>query len=182
MLPASSDDLLEQYKSSSAKPKFKQILTLGPRRIREVPPVFVIPGLYNAKTIHESFFSVLHPTFVAELPNTTAPLDVIAKDLADVCINFIKFNFLFNLIFLYLQEIMTIFPKGPYNVVGISWGGALLIEIGKILQQRASTQLTFIDSAPYTISTTISHLGESVSVEVNVLLNLLNITSAEVSI
>ncbi|KRT78122.1 hypothetical protein AMK59_7988, partial [Oryctes borbonicus] len=65
------------------------------------------------------------------------------------------------------------------NLVGVSWGGALLIEVAKILQKRASIQLTFIDSAPDTIKTVISHLGEPANIEVNVLLNLLNIMSTE---
>ncbi|GJQ69352.1 hypothetical protein Trydic_g6479 [Trypoxylus dichotomus] len=160
MLPVSPEDLLEQYRASPPKSKFKQVLTLGPRRIREVPPVFVIPGLYDTKIVYESCFPLLHPTFVAELPNIRTSLVSIAKELA--------------------EEIVAIFPKGPYNLVGISWGGALLVEVGKILQKRASTQLTFVDSAPDTIKSVISHLGEPTDVEVNVLLNLLNITSTEI--
>lgn len=66
--------------------------------------------------------------------------------------------------------------------MGISWGGPLLIELGKILQKRGSIQLTFVDSSPDSITTTISHLGEAVNIEVNVLVNLLNITSTEVSL
>lgn len=84
MLPATSEELMEQYKTSSPKAKFRQILTLGPRKIREVPPIFMVPGLYNTKVIHEICFPLLHPTFVAELPNTVTSLEDMANDLAKV--------------------------------------------------------------------------------------------------
>lgn len=75
-----------------------------------------------------------------------------------------------------------IYPRGPYNIIGISWGGALAIEVTRILERTgASTLLYFIDGAPETIQAAIKHLGEGVNAEVNLLTRILNINNAEAS-
>lgn len=79
------------------------------------------------------------------------------------------------------QKIMTIFPDGPYNLLGISCGGPLTIEISRILQKRANTQITFIDGAPDTIQAALKHLGEGVQSEMNILTKVLNINNNDVS-
>ena len=48
------------------------------------------------------------------------------------------------------------------------------------MQKYANTQVTFVDAAPDTIKTALSHLGASVNLEINTLSRLLNITSTEV--
>lgn len=74
-----------------------------------------------------------------------------------------------------------IYPRGPYNIVGISWGGALAIEVARILEkQGASTLVYFIDGAPETIQAALKHLGEGARAEVNLLSRVLNVNNMEV--
>lgn len=75
-----------------------------------------------------------------------------------------------------------IWPKGPYNIISLSWGGALTIEIARILHRsKASIHLYLIDSAPSTIQATTKHLGEDeVEREVNLLSRILKINDVKV--
>lgn len=75
-----------------------------------------------------------------------------------------------------------IYPKGPYNILAVSWGGALAIEIAGILENdKFETNLYFVDSAPDTIQSAISHLNDGVGQDVNILCKLLNINDNEVN-
>lgn len=77
---------------------------------------------------------------------------------------------------------MEIFPRGPYNLLGISCGGPLTIEISRILEKTAKkTQITFIDGAPDTIQSALNYLGEGVQSELNFLTKILNINNNDVS-
>lgn len=76
-----------------------------------------------------------------------------------------------------------LYPRGPYNIVGVSWGGALAIEIARILEKKGENTLVyFIDGAPETIQAALKHLGEGVTAEVNLLSRILNINNTDVSI
>lgn len=76
-----------------------------------------------------------------------------------------------------------IYPKGPYNILAVSWGGALAVEIAAILENdKVKTNLYFVDSAPDTIQSAISHLNDGVGQDVNLLCKLLNINDNEVGI
>lgn len=91
----------------------------------------------------------------------------------------IKGNFYYS-----VQKIKKIWPKGPYNIIGVSWGGALTLEIARILSsQGASLHLYFIDGAPHTLQSALKHLGEdNASMETNLLTRILNINDIDVSI
>lgn len=75
-------------------------------------------------------------------------------------------------------------PKGAYNIIGISWGGALMLEIAKILdKQGASLHLYFLDAAPDTLQAAVKLLGEDLSeMETTLLTRILNINDSEVSL
>lgn len=75
-----------------------------------------------------------------------------------------------------------IWPKGPYNIISLSWGGALTVEIARILHRlKASLHLYFIDSAPNTILAAAKHLGDNeIEREVNLLSRVLKINDLKV--
>lgn len=77
----------------------------------------------------------------------------------------------------------AIYPKGVYNIVSISWGGALAIEIARRLHvQKASLHLFFIDSSPLSIQQAFHQLGEDQSdIEINILRTTLGLNDATVS-
>ncbi|EEZ97866.2 fatty acid synthase [Tribolium castaneum] len=162
ILPNSLEDFIEETKSAPAKPQLIQLRTLGPREIRELAPVFIIPGLSGFKEMNEMAFQLLYPTFCAVLPSTPMPIKELALDL--------------------VEQIKKVWPKGAYNIIGVSWGGALMVEIAKILdKQGASLHLYFIDAAPTTLQAAVKHLGESAtSIETNLLTRVLKINDAEV--
>lgn len=82
----------------------------------------------------------------------------------------------------YFQKMRKLYPRGPYNIVGVSWGGALAIEVARILERKgANTLMYFIDAAPETIQAALRHLGEGVIAEVNLLSRILNINNSDVS-
>lgn len=84
--------------------------------------------------------------------------------------------------FLFFQKIREIWPKGPYNIISLSWGGALTVEIARILHRlKASLHLYFVDSAPSTIQAAIKHLGDDkIEREVNLLSRILKINDVKV--
>lgn len=69
MLP-SPPDIIRDQKYASKEPTLVQIVTEGPREIRELAPVFVIPGLAGRKNLDEMAMTLLYPTFLAVLPST----------------------------------------------------------------------------------------------------------------
>lgn len=73
--------------------------------------------------------------------------------------------------------------KNVYNLVGVSWGGALTIEIARILsQQGASISVYFLDAAPASLQSTLKYLGKTFSeIESGILTRLLDINYTEVS-
>lgn len=74
-----------------------------------------------------------------------------------------------------------IFPKGPYNIIGLSYGGILAIEVAKNLERfNAKIQLHFVDGAPDTIQGVFKFLGEGNNREIGLLCRVLNLTSPDV--
>ncbi|KAK9878926.1 hypothetical protein WA026_003749 [Henosepilachna vigintioctopunctata] len=65
ILPSSIEELTEQYIEAPGTPDFVQLPTLGPRKIRELAPIFVIPGLCGEDKIRELSLELLYPTFCA---------------------------------------------------------------------------------------------------------------------
>lgn len=85
------EDFIEETKSAPVKPQLIQMRTLGPREIRELAPVFIIPGLSGFKEMHEMAFQLLYPTFCAVLPSTPMPIKELALDLVEVRVFIVKF-------------------------------------------------------------------------------------------
>ncbi|KAJ8980787.1 hypothetical protein NQ317_004788 [Molorchus minor] len=161
LLPTSTE-IIKDQKYAPSEPTFVQIVTEGPREIRELAPIFIIPGLTGKKELDELAMNLLYPTFCAVLPSKPIPF----KDLAAA----------------YVQKMREIFPKGPYNIIAMSWGGPLAIEVARILHElKASIHLFLIDSAPQTLQAAIKHLGEDkMEIEINLLSRILKINDTKV--
>ena len=84
MLLTSPEELSEQIKEAPTEPEIVQLVTEGPREIRELVPLFIIPGLNTTKEIEELAKSLLVPTFCAELPSTQMPIKELAEKLVVV--------------------------------------------------------------------------------------------------
>lgn len=69
MLPA-PEDIIKDHRYAPEEPALVQIVTEGPREIRELAPVFVIPGVTGRKELDEMAMTLLYPTFLAVLPST----------------------------------------------------------------------------------------------------------------
>ncbi|KAH0814014.1 hypothetical protein GEV33_008777 [Tenebrio molitor] len=162
ILPTSLEDFTEETSSAPAKPELVQLVTLGPREMRELSPVFIIPGLSGDKELKEMALQLLYPTFCAVLPSTPLSIKELALDL--------------------VEKITKVWPKGAYNIIGISWGGALMLEIAKILdKQGASLHLYFLDAAPDTLQAAVKLLGEDLfEMETTLLTRILNINDSEI--
>lgn len=85
MLPTSLEAFIEHMDDAPIEPELVQITTLGPSEIRELSPIFVIPGLSGHKELDEMVFELIYPTFWANLPSKPMPLEDLAQNLAEVC-------------------------------------------------------------------------------------------------
>ncbi|XP_045461517.1 fatty acid synthase-like isoform X2 [Harmonia axyridis] len=160
ILPASIEELTEQYVKAPKKPDFIQLPTLGPRKIRELAPMFVIPGLTDISRIKDLALELLYPTYCAVYSQQNQSITQLAND--------------------FVVRMKAIWPKGPYTLVGVSWGGALTMEIARILdQQKASIHVYLIDGAPKTLQMALMNLGETASnVELNLITRYFKINEA----
>lgn len=77
-------ELIKQAKYADATPELIQLPTLGPRVMRELPPLFIIPGLMNEVAIRDLADQLLYPTFCAALPFNSLSFQDTAIDLAEV--------------------------------------------------------------------------------------------------
>lgn len=84
ILPNSVEDLKAQVKKASTSPEFIQLTSQGPRTTRELPPIFIIPGLSNLDIIKDLSRELLHPVFCAKLPITKYSIKKIAEILSEV--------------------------------------------------------------------------------------------------
>ncbi|KAL1508883.1 hypothetical protein ABEB36_003705 [Hypothenemus hampei] len=161
MLPNSIEKLTEQTKDAPDEPDIIQLITEGPQEIRELIPLFIIPGLNTESEIEELASHLLMPSFCGILPRTPTTL----KELAE------KF----------VEKIRAIWSVGPYNILAISWGGVLATEIAKILDKdyNSKVYLFYIDGAPSTLQAAIQLLGEKTDMEVNLLARVFNSNDAQ---
>ncbi|KAJ8967373.1 hypothetical protein NQ314_002933 [Rhamnusium bicolor] len=161
MLPTPAD-IIRNQKYAPKEPELEQIVTEGPREIRELAPILIVPSVTGQKELEELAMGLLYPTFYTVLPST-------AWSISDMAI-------------VYVEKMRAIWPKGPYNIIAISWGGALAIEIARILHKlNTSIHLFLIDSAPNTLQAAIKHLGEDKrDMEINLLSRVLKINDAKV--
>lgn len=87
MLPSSPEQLTEQTKEAPDEPQLVQLVTEGPREIRELIPLFIVPGLSTENEIEELARHLLLPTFCAVLPNTPMGLKELAEKFVEVSCN-----------------------------------------------------------------------------------------------
>ncbi|XP_030762053.1 fatty acid synthase-like [Sitophilus oryzae] len=156
LLPNSPDILHQQFEDAPKVPEIVQITTEGPMEIRELAPLFIIPGLNTEAEIEKFARQLFVPAFCAVLPSD--PYNV--KDLAEI----------------FTEQIYKIWPRTFFNIVGVSWGGVLVTEIARILDRRykANIYVYYIDGAPFTLQSTIKLLGSGVDFEVNLLSRIFN--------
>ncbi|XP_072398837.1 fatty acid synthase-like [Diabrotica undecimpunctata] len=160
LLP-SEQEVIRLQKNASDEPEFVQVLTEGPLEIRELAPLFVIPGLTGFAELEQMLKHILYPTFCAVLPSKSWSLDKLAK----VC----------------AQRMSEIYSGNDYNIVSISTGGALAIEIAKILsKQNKNLHLFFVDSAPMRIQQGLEDIGEGQQLEINLLRIIFDISDPEI--
>jgi len=161
LLPSSIKQLQEETGIAPEKCDFLQLPSLCARVVREAPPLFIIPGMFGRNSVQKLAEQLLHPIFCANYPNTSIPLRETAAELA--------------------VKIKEIYPRGPYNIVGISYGGILAVEIAKNLERaKAKIFLHFIDGAPDTIQGILKHLGEGTNSEIGILCRILNLTNPDI--
>ncbi|CAG2055030.1 unnamed protein product [Timema podura] len=68
------------------------------------------------------------------------------------------------------EHMKKIQPTGPYNLVGISWGGILAIEIAReLMSQEQIFQLFLLDGVPETILNIIKQLGKGDQLQFNLI-------------
>lgn len=84
ILPNSLDELKSQVRKASSTPEFIQLMSQGPRTTRELPPIFIIPGLSSFDIIKEMSKELLHPVFYAKLPMVKCSIKKMADILAEV--------------------------------------------------------------------------------------------------
>lgn len=77
-------ELKKQAKYAPAKPQLIQLPTLGPRVMRELPPLYIIPGLMSETIVRDLADQLLYPTFCASLPFNNLSLQDTAAELAQV--------------------------------------------------------------------------------------------------
>ncbi|KAF2893821.1 hypothetical protein ILUMI_12358 [Ignelater luminosus] len=161
LLPSSISNLKEETKNAPITPDFIPLPSLCSQIERDVPSVFIIPGMFNTRGINDLASKLMHPVFCANFPKKMLPLKTIAVLLAN--------------------RMREIHPRGPYNIIGVSYGGILAIEIAKILEQEnCKTQVQFLDGAPDTIQGVLKHLGDGYNREIRYLCQILNLTNPEI--
>lgn len=89
MLPSSAKELIEQVKEAPEEPEIIQLVTGGPQELRELIPLFIIPGLSTESEIEELASYLLLPTFLAVLPSTPMSIKELAENYATVSLRLI---------------------------------------------------------------------------------------------
>ncbi|KAF5286879.1 hypothetical protein FQA39_LY00412 [Lamprigera yunnana] len=161
LLPSSIKELKDETICAPEEIEFSQLPSLCGQVIRDSPPVFIFPGMFQRKSARNLSLQLLHPVFCANYPNTTISTPTAAAALA--------------------LKIIKIYPKGLYNIIGISYGGILAMEVAKCLERHNSRiKLHLIDGAPETIQGILKHLGEGANSEIGFLCRILNLTSPDI--
>lgn len=84
MLPNSGTELTEDYIDLPQQAELIQLPSSGPRKIRELPPLIIVPGFTKTKIVREFALELLYPVFCAPLPQTPMSINEAAKSYAQV--------------------------------------------------------------------------------------------------
>ncbi|KAF7281302.1 hypothetical protein GWI33_004884 [Rhynchophorus ferrugineus] len=158
----SIETLVEQMTDAPSEPELTQIASEGPFEIRELAPLFIIPGLNTEVEIEMLARQLFLPTFLAILPSKSYTIQELAN--------------------IFAEKMRKIWSKNFYNIVAVSWGGVLATEIAKILdkQYKCNIYIYYIDGAPSTLQSTIRLLGTGADMEVNLLTRVFNNTDRQI--
>ncbi|XP_025837114.1 fatty acid synthase-like isoform X3 [Agrilus planipennis] len=158
MLPATIEDLRLQAFQASVKPTFIQLSSKSPLKTPELPPVFIVPGLLPKRYVENLAGNLLNPVYCADFSINSIKIKDVSLRLAD--------------------KMENILPNGPFNIVAVSWGGAIATEIAITLEKRGhTTQLYYLDGAPETIQSTLRLLGSGVKKDIALLTRYLKINA-----
>ncbi|XP_025837130.1 fatty acid synthase-like [Agrilus planipennis] len=158
MLPTTIEELRLQILRASLEPTFFQLSSMSPLKTRELPPVFIVPGLLPKKYVENLAGNLLSPVYCA-----------------DFSINDLKIN---DICLCLVDKMENILPNGPFNIVAVSWGGAIATEIAITLEKRGhTTQLYYLDGAPETIQSTLRLLGSGVKKEIALVMRFLKVNA-----
>ncbi|XP_063239176.1 fatty acid synthase-like isoform X3 [Bacillus rossius redtenbacheri] len=130
LLPSSLEQLerLGEDLMHRASCSLEEMCTKTPRasHVREVHPVFIVPGLQEpAKSAAEVLArNLMCPAIVVHLPGTAHSL----KDNVAAII----------------QNMRRVQAEGPYNLVGVSWGGMYAVELARQLQAAGDKTQVFL--------------------------------------
>uniref|UniRef100_A0A7R9D501 oleoyl-[acyl-carrier-protein] hydrolase n=1 Tax=Timema poppense TaxID=170557 RepID=A0A7R9D501_TIMPO len=134
-------------------------LSSGIGHALEVMPIFIIPGIQDCiKKLSDPLSKkLMYPTVYIELQDHMTLQDSTA---------------------LIVKHMRNIQPVGPYNLVGVSWGGILALELARELQsQDQKIQLFLLDGAPDTTQSIAKLLGTGDELQCNLITRLLGIDS-----
>ncbi|KAJ9584290.1 hypothetical protein L9F63_021359, partial [Diploptera punctata] len=131
-------------------------LSPGSKIIQGVPPVFLIPGLQGPPTeiLEPLARKLMYPIFCVRIvePKNTV------KETAAVLVKHIKAKQNINI----------------YNLVGISWGGAITLEIARLLEAEGQkTRILLINGAPDTLQVSAQRLNEDGNFNLNLISTVL---------
>uniref|UniRef100_A0A7R9F653 oleoyl-[acyl-carrier-protein] hydrolase n=1 Tax=Timema bartmani TaxID=61472 RepID=A0A7R9F653_9NEOP len=135
-------------------------LSPGIGRVPEVPPIFIVPGIQNKteKVLETLTNKIMYPTICINLQDHNMSLSKSAENI--------------------VKHMRNIQPVGPYNLVGVSWGGILTLELARELQsQDQKIQLFLLDGAPDTTQSIAKLLGTGDDLHCNLITKLLGIES-----
>ncbi|CAG2055670.1 unnamed protein product, partial [Timema podura] len=135
-------------------------LSPGIGRVPEVPPIFIVPGIQDKteKVLETLTNKIMYPTICINLQDHNMSLSKSAENI--------------------VKHMRNIQPVGPYNLVGVSWGGILALELARELQsQDQKIQLFILDGAPDTTQSIAKLLGTGDDLQCNLITKLLGIES-----
>ncbi|KAF2906137.1 hypothetical protein ILUMI_00041, partial [Ignelater luminosus] len=105
LLPSSISNLTEETKNALIIPNFISLPSLCAQTVREIPPVFIIPGMFNTSRVKDLASKLLYPAFCANFPKRMLALETIAALLANVSQNICQQSSLNDItMFYYLKE------------------------------------------------------------------------------
>ncbi|CAG2061120.1 unnamed protein product, partial [Timema podura] len=166
-LPSSLDALEGVGKDFLSKAKSPLVVTpsLSPGigLVPEVPPIFIVPGIQDQieKVLKPLNRNLMYPTVWIKLPDCKLSLH-------ESAVNIVK-------------HMRSLQPVGPYNIVGVLWGGILSLEIARVLKsQDQKTKIFLLDGAPETSQSLVRLLGTGDELQCNLITKLLDIESNKV--
>uniref|UniRef100_A0A1B6GN60 Enoyl reductase (ER) domain-containing protein n=1 Tax=Cuerna arida TaxID=1464854 RepID=A0A1B6GN60_9HEMI len=133
-LPTSLSQLaaLGQRMSSEEHGKMQEVITRSPlyQHVRyQLLPIFLVPGL-DSDRLTPLIKQLMHPAFCPPTPPCLPSVEQSAQ--------------------LLLQEILRVRSSGPYNLLGDSWSGTVVLQLATFLQHHGLVEVFLLDAAPDT--------------------------------